>query len=258
MRIFYKVASLVWRFASIIAWTVLSIYATWVILTTSISEMVYQCHASFVKIHYRHLNGRMVAPDYVLGLCFMKKRFFLVIVMELLSVVAYSQIEYSVEFFHGFSTDENSKSSTGALFVIGVAANDNLHVGGGVGIRHTNAMYATTEPLIAYRKYGSRLYLPLLGRLKINVSENDISPFFGCDLGYLLSLSGNVVKDGENILFEGILFNPVVGLNFSTSETTTFFCSLGLNVQYIHFYGLKQEILGDYARTLALTIGCIF
>lgn len=91
--------------------------------------------------------------------------------------------------------------------------------------------------------------------MAVNLTDEGIKPFLRCDIGYTFDVGQNNNKNTE-----GIFFHPALGLDISTSNKSSLYFAVGLNVQHTHYehYGVPHESVVGYTSNLILSIGMNF
>jgi len=183
------------------------------------------------------------------------KRIFFMVILLLVTVNVHSQkVEQSLEAYGGISIDTYSKYSFGSSYEIGVTWNNRFHLGGGAGFRYTEALYYTSS-LTHSKSYDGKYLIPVFARVAVNLTKEGVKPFLRCDLGYTFDVGQNKNKNTE-----GFFFHPAVGLDITTSEKSSLYFALGLNVQHTHYehFGVPSETVVGYTSNLILSIGMKF
>ena len=184
------------------------------------------------------------------------RKSFLILVLLLVTINVHSQkVEQSLEAYGGISIDSYSKYSFGTSYEIGGTFVNRFHLGGGVGFRYTEALYFTSSLTTYSESYDGKYLIPVFARVAVNLTKEGVKPFLRCDLGYTFDVGQNKNKNTE-----GLFFHPAVGLDISTSNKSSLYFAVGLNVQHTHYehYGVPHESVVGYTSNLVLSIGMKF
>lgn len=162
------------------------------------------------------------------------RKLILCAIIAMASITAFAQnkgFEKAVEATGGIGLDKYQKFSFGVNFVGGYRINDYFFVGAGAGYEYIDGLYYTSYEYHggagnSYHgtSYDVRNNIKVFGRLKVNLTNTKVSPFFAVDLGANFGLSSNEIK-----MANGFYFEPGFGCDFSISPKQTLYVMLGYN-----------------------------
>lgn len=120
-----------------------------------------------------------------------------------------------IEFAYQSAIGESGKDRIRVNIINSYQVTPNLSLGFGTGLR---SFYQ-----------GGEILVPLLGDLRVNFNNNNVSPFVSLAMGYSFDATNR---------FEGAgpLVNPNIGINISISKKSKLIFGIGYEVQKIGYY----------------------
>lgn len=162
------------------------------------------------------------------------RKLILCAIISMASITAFAQtkgFEKSVEATGGIGLDKYQKFTFGVNFVGGYRFNDYFFIGAGAGYEYLDGLYYTSYE---YHSGAGNSYhgtsedvrnnIKVFGRLKANLTNTQVSPFFAVDLGANIGLSSNEIK-----MANGFYFEPGFGCDFAISPKQAIYLMLAYN-----------------------------
>jgi len=180
-----------------------------------------------------------------------------ILIIISISAIAQKGYEKSIEFGGSIGLDNFTNYSYSIEMINGFRFNDYLFIGGGVGFRYTDALYFRSH--IGSRFYESRdgkYLIPLYARLKANLTNANVSPFFLGNIGYTFDVGQNPNKNTY-----GLMIEPAFGIDFRLNDGRTgLYFLVGVNLQNAEYryFGINSETIQGMATSISLRGGISF
>jgi hypothetical protein len=145
-----------------------------------------------------------------------------------------------VEFGYDIGIGDFGKDRFKLNLVNGYQFNQYISLGLGTGLRY-------------YFDYKEAL-IPIFADIRVNVIDNDVSPYLSLGIGYTFDATNN---------FKGVgfLLNPTVGVSFMISDKSAFNVGIGYEMQkmrFFYFSGNNFNVFTDNSGAVSINVGLSF